>query len=228
MQRQLSASPVRLLSGSANRSAANAQQAAANTATAEQKREFDLARSDQAPWLTTGTSALSKLAGLYGLDTVGANGQVQKGGAPNSSAFFTSPDYNFRFNQGIRGVDAGAAARGQLDSGVTRKAELAYGGNLASGEYGNYVNRLMGLAGVGQAAANTNATTGANYANNVSNIAVHQGDNLASSYLATGKTYADTIANLGGQIGGVIQNWPGSNTSGGGGGGFAYGKGGYG
>src|SRR5699024_1803709 len=42
---------------------------AADAATAEQQRQFDLTRQDQMPWLNTGRSALAQLAGLYGLDS---------------------------------------------------------------------------------------------------------------------------------------------------------------
>lgn len=47
----------------------NATNAAANAATEEQRRQYDLSRGDNAPWLATGKSALSELANLYGLST---------------------------------------------------------------------------------------------------------------------------------------------------------------
>ena len=53
----------------AAKSAANASQKATDASIAEQRRQFDLARQDQQPWLTTGASALGRLASLYGLQT---------------------------------------------------------------------------------------------------------------------------------------------------------------
>ena len=57
----------------ASKQAANASQYAADQATAEQRRQFDIAQRNQAPWLNTGTSALNQLAALYGL---GGGGNV--------------------------------------------------------------------------------------------------------------------------------------------------------
>jgi len=57
--------------------AATASQTAADQATAEQRRQYDLSRADNAPWLQTGQSALSQLAGLYGLNQGGGQGQGQ-------------------------------------------------------------------------------------------------------------------------------------------------------
>ncbi len=323
--------------------ATDATSAAAASATGEQKRQFDISRQDQMPWLVTGTSALNKLAGMYGLDTyqpnfsalntpggatgqtpgvtaalatsldksqnagqaaknslldpttpfgfggslLGLNGLFGKGpnnspmqdirqaleaGIPVSDAswaeagygpggtalstssatglqqpvagninqpnvapgaatgtpgapgvytpgsaqpgvdpyatFYQSPDYQFRLTQGLAGVDAGAAAGGYLDSGATRKAEIEYAGNLTSGEYNNYANRLAALAGVGQTTATNLGNLGSQYATNVGNIATNQGNNLASSYLAQGQNYSNTIGNLAGIGSGLIMNNP--------------------
>lgn len=46
--------------------AANAQMAAADTATAEQRRQYDLSRQDLAPYRQVGTQALNQLGSLYG------------------------------------------------------------------------------------------------------------------------------------------------------------------
>lgn len=173
--------------------ATKAQTEQFNLALGEQRRQYDTSRADQMPWLKTGGSALEQLAGLYGL-----NGQQQ-----SFDAFKASPDYNFRMSEGIRGVDAGAAARGMLDSGATRKAEIGYAGNLASSEFGNYAQRLMGLAGIGQNTAQSLGALGQNSANTISGLYTNQGENLASSYLAQGQNTANRIGTqwgLGGQL----------------------------
>lgn len=46
---------------------ASASQQATDTATAEQRRQYDLSRGDNAPWLQTGQNALAQLGSLYGL-----------------------------------------------------------------------------------------------------------------------------------------------------------------
>jgi hypothetical protein len=85
-----------------------------------------------------------------------ATGQPAAG---NMSRFFTSPDYQYRQEQTSQAVDRMAAARGGALSGNAITAAQTQAGNLASGEYGNYVNRLMQMAGLGSAA--TNASQGA-------------------------------------------------------------------
>lgn len=316
-----------LISSNASNKAADATGAAAASATAEQARQFDISRTTQQPWLTTGSSALQKLAGLYGLDTFtnpppgsanGAPGAAQPqapsgnsltpgmmaaqaaagtrggggtdigsglmtgfigsrknnspiqdisqalgagrtitdaqwdqagygpGGAardgsgalqtptlaqanPNiaqpgsatgftpggaqpsvdpNADFYKSPDYAFRVSEGLKGLEARASTGvfGGLDSGALRKAEIGYAGNLASGEFNNYANRLATLAGVGQTTATNLAGQGQAYANNVGNIAVNQGNNRASSYLANGQTYGNAVGNLAGIGAGLITN----------------------
>jgi hypothetical protein len=160
----------------------------------EQRRQYDTSRQDLMPWMQGGQSALMQLLKLYGLSPTG-QGQVGPG---DMSGFQQTPDYQFRFNEGMRGLDAGAAARGALDSGAARKAAINYAGNLASGEFNNYANRLAGLAGVGQSSATSIGGFGQNAANQISGIQTGFGDNLASSYLAKGQNSANQIANYAG------------------------------
>jgi hypothetical protein len=143
-----------------------------------------------------------------------ASGYHQGTGQGDLSAFFTSPDYQFRMQEGLAGVTGQAAALGGLDSGATRKALIGYAGNQASGEFNNYANRLAALAGVGQTTATNMAGQGAAYANSVGNIYQNNADNQASSYLAQGRNNANLTGQLAGIGSGLIMNWP---TSGGGG-----------
>ena len=137
-----------------------------------------------------------------------SSGYHQGTGQGDLSAFFTSPDYQFRMQEGLAGVDAGAAASGMLDSGATRKAEIAYAGNLASGEFNNYANRLQALAGLGQGTGASLAGQGAAYAQNVGNIYQSNADNRASSYLAQGRNSANLASSVAGIGSGLIMNWP--------------------
>lgn len=69
------------------------------------------------------------------------------GQAPNMDAFFSNfqadPGYQFRLNEGLRGVNAASAARGKLRSGDAAKALQERGDGLASQEYGNWFQRQM-------------------------------------------------------------------------------------
>lgn len=125
------------------------------------------------PWVTTGTTANTQQANLLGL-----NGQPAADTA--MSTFQSSPGYQFSLTQGLRGVDAGAAARGMTRSGATIKAEDTFASGLANQDFGNYMDRLNKLsntgesAGVNQASTDTGAATNqasiyGNTANGVSN-----------------------------------------------------------
>jgi hypothetical protein len=166
--------------------AAKSQTNAANQQVGEQRRQYDQSRADLAPWRTTGGSALAKLSQLYGLD----------GQAPDASVFTASPGYQFRFNEGQRAIDRGAAARGLLHSGAAVKAEQNFGQGLASQEFGNFTNTLMGIAGTGQQATNTTVAAGQNAANNISQAYGQAGNARASSYANTGSAINSGINNV--------------------------------
>lgn len=187
---------------SANKRAINAQQQAADAATAEQKREYDQSRTDQLPWLQTGQAALDRLGQITGVGPGATPGQS----APDYTSFYQSPDYQFRMSEGLRGLTANAAATGGLDSGAERKAEIGYAGNLAAGDYNSYVSKLQSLAGVGQSTATNLANQGQAYATNIGNIAQYQGNNRASSYLAQGAIGANTASTIAGIGNGLIMN----------------------
>lgn len=61
------------------------------------------------------------------------------------NAFQASPDYQFRLNEGSRNLNAFNAAKGVTGSGAAAKALIGYGQNLAGAEYGNFVDRTLGL-----------------------------------------------------------------------------------
>jgi hypothetical protein len=64
--------------------------------------------------------------------------------------FMTSPDYQFRMNEGVRAMDSSAAQRGMLLSGNQLRSLQELGQGMAAGEYGNYYNRMAGIAGLSQ------------------------------------------------------------------------------
>lgn len=56
------------------------------------------------------------------------------------------PSYQFRFGEGLRALDQGAAMHGTLNTGGQRKAESDYGQQTASQEYGNVYGRTYQYA----------------------------------------------------------------------------------
>ncbi len=149
-------------------------------AAAQQQKNYDQQRADQMPWLDAGRASLEDLAA-----------QMKAGAFNNTmdpSQIANDPGYQFRMAEGQKALERSAAARGGLNSGGTQKSLARYSQGLASEEFGNAwnrnemgntnrYNRLAGMAGVGQQAANTlggmagqyNGMLGQN-ANNVSGI----------------------------------------------------------
>lgn len=184
--------------------ASKAQRDAAAQQLAYQREKDAQDRADLAPWRTTGASALARLAQEYGLSG-------GTGGATPSSGFTADPGYQFRLAEGNKAIERSAAARGLLGSGATLKAANNYAQDVASQEYGNYWNRLAGLAGVGQAATNTGIAAGQASTANVMNAYQNMGNARASSYANTGSAINQGINNVlsaylfqrGGGFGGV-------------------------
>lgn len=180
------------------RAAADASQQATNASIAEQRRQFDLGRQDQQPWLQTGTSALNQLAQLYGL---------APGGTKQAFADFrNTPDYQFTVDEGMRGLNARNAALGIQDSGAAQRSALTLASNLGNQQFNNYANRLAGLAGVGQTAAQSNAALGQNFANSFGNLQTGNAQNLASSYQNRGAINGQLGQDLAGIATGLFSN----------------------
>lgn len=177
---------------------AGAIKSAANASINQQSSEYQQSRADQAPWRTTGASALDQIAKLYGLDSTDANGNVVKGsGKADFSSFSTSPDFQFNLGQGQDAINRSAAARGGLLSGAAVKAGETYASGLASNEFGSYVNRLSGIAGAGQVSTNATQAAGTNMANMNSNALMSAGNARASAYGDIGQTVGNTANTLG-------------------------------
>lgn len=115
---------------------------------------------------------------------------------PDYSAFYQSPDYQFRLNQGLSAVQGSAAAQGGLYSGNALRGINDYAQDTAAGEFGNYFNRQALLAGIGQTATtqagNAALTTGAN----IGNLLMQQGNARASGIIGQGNAVAGGINDL--------------------------------
>lgn len=145
--------------------ASKAQVGAINDANSLQWNMYNTNRADLEPWRTAGTNALSSYAK-----------QV-------NTPFQKSPGYQFAFDEGVSAMDRSAAASGRLNSGAHSKALTRYGKGMADQEYGNYLNRLASLSGVGQTATNSMVNLGQNTAANVGNNTINAGNARASGYM---------------------------------------------
>ena len=110
--------------------------------------------------------------------------------------FQTDPGYRFRFEEGQRALDRGAAARGGLLSGGYARKAIRYGQGFASNEYSNVYNRIAAIAGMGQT-ANQHAGNAAQYGGSAMGTAAAQGG-YATAYGQQGA--GNAWANAGNQI----------------------------
>ncbi|UXO93932.1 ejection protein [Pseudanabaena phage Pan3] len=122
-------------------------------------------------------------------------------------AFRNSTGYQFRLNEGNRAIGANFAARGLNNSGAAVRSAMQYGQNLASGEFGNYMNMLFNQQNVGLSGASAQAGVGTNYVNTVT------GNNNAGASVAANAALARGNANsmLYGGIANTIGNVFGSS-----------------
>lgn len=134
--------------------AADRQAEAADMAAAAQRKQYKQARRDMLPYQQAGTSALSQYQQLL---------TGQGGRPPEYDIFTNSPGYQFQQQEGQKAIEAGAAARGGLLSGATQKALTKYGQNVASQQYGTFMDRLQGLSAQGQNAAQGQAAQAMQY-----------------------------------------------------------------
>jgi uncharacterized protein YukE len=109
--------------------------------------------------------------------------------------------FQYALDQGQLGVNRLAAASGSLNSGATLKALQDRAANVANQYAGdaynrftndqtNQYNRLAGISGAGQQAANSLASSGANYANAGTSTALSTGNALSNLYTGAGNSRA--------------------------------------
>jgi hypothetical protein len=152
----------------AARDAARIQKTAADDANTEARRQYDLTRADQSPWLNIGKQNLENLnsqMGAGGFDTPNP-GDYDPGsfsyGEFNPGDLENDPGYKFRMAQGLKGIQNTRAGAGSLKSGATLKALLGYGQGLASEEMGNAYGRFSDQRNFARGNFESNRAFGAN------------------------------------------------------------------
>lgn len=179
---------------SANK-AASAQKKAANKASDTTLAMYEQTRADLQPYAGTGGTGLKSIADMYGLNPGGE--------AFNDSsleAFRKSPDYQVALKEGIRARDLSAASKGNLLSGGQEKRIAEYGSELASQKFGQYMDRLFRLAGMGQNAAAGQGAAAQNAGSSLSQLALGAGEAQASGAVASGNAISDAANGIGSNL----------------------------
>jgi hypothetical protein len=151
------------------------------------------------------------------------------------SDFEADPGYAFRLSEGMKALDASAAARGGLLSGNTLRGAIKYGQDAASQEYTNAFNRyqlnrqnqlepLEGLLGMGQRSANTLTNAAGARGEALASNSYQLGNVQAAGEIARGNAMSGMVSGLTSSLGGY--NY-GSLGGGGGTSQYSQGTGGY-
>ena len=218
------------MSAGAASDAADAQAAAAANSTALQRDIFNKQTELQAPFRVGGLTAQNRLLTLLGLNPMDAAVYGTKGEDgtstlpqglyvdPNSADFGkyardfgmsdyqADPGYAFRLKEGLKALDAQAAARGGMISGAALKAAGRYGQDYASNEYANAFNRyqtnranqlqpLQSLMGVGQTATNATSNAAGAYGAAAGSNALQAGNALASGQVGSANAWNSAFGN---------------------------------
>jgi hypothetical protein len=169
-----------LIGSSASKKAANAQEKSAKYAADMQWKMYDQTRSDLAPWREAGGQA------------IGQGYAMLQPGYDHT----TSPGYDFRFSEGQRAVESGAASKGMLMSGGTLKDLVRFGQGVAADDYNDQFNRTMAVAAGGQQAATSTGQMGMNAATGAGNAMMQAGNARASGYMGQANAWQQGLGNL--------------------------------
>lgn len=194
-----------MIGGFLGKAGADANANAAMDAAAQQREATALARRDMSPWQSAGSAALDEVVRLLGLGNLAtdAGGTTylnpdgrEYGQAVARNRFQTDPDYQFRLAEGEKGLNRSLAARTGVLSGAAVKEGMRFNQGMAASAYGDYFNRLMGVAGAGQSAASATGQMGIAGAKAVGDNLMRAGEARQSGYnaLASGVIRADNNA----------------------------------
>jgi len=214
------------LGGSAAKSSADTQAAAARYAADLQQRQFDLINQQQAPYRGIGYTSLSQIGGMLGGQTpmfdaqgkpmLDANGQpmMQTGSGYLTKQFGAedlktnlAPNYEIMRKEGERiarqRMNLGSGGS-DIDRGMIKFAE-DYASNAYQNAFQNFSNQrkdiyntLAGIAGIGQ--TGQSAVNAANQAlgTNLSSLATGSAAVQGAGQVAAANAYGGALGNIGG------------------------------
>jgi hypothetical protein len=183
-----------LISSKSASKAADQQAQGTRDAMDENRRQFDITRADQAPYLAAGKAALGTLA-------------VENDVPLDESRIQMDPGYQFGLREGRQAIDRQTAAAGGRISGAALKAAARYGTDYATTGYStayaranqartDRLNRLAALAGVGQTATQNIGAVGADTAGRNGALMVAAGNNAGAASLAQGNIWGSATNQL--------------------------------
>ena len=188
------------LTGAAAKKAARAQVGGLRNAQGELEANRGEISSLFDPAVQGGDRARGSLEALLGLAGPQAQGQA-------FGQFRESPGFQFALDTGRQGLERSAFARGQGLSGASAEALQRAGIGAANQEFGNFQNRLSGLAQQGGAARGQLGSFLTNNATNQANIFGQIGQAQAGGIINQANQRAGTFNTLGGLAGRALGNF---------------------
>ena len=187
-----------VLSSNAQRSAASsasrAQTQAADQSIAEQRRQFDAVQQLMAPYVQSGTTALSRYNALTGLSGEEAQQSI-------INQITSGAEYGSLVRQGEEAILQSASATGGLRGGNTQSALARFRPEILSSLIRDEYSRLGGMVSVGQNAAAGLGNAGMQTGQNISNQYGQIGQAQAGAALARGQATANMWGNIAGSVG---------------------------
>ena len=147
-----------------SKKAAKAQKNSLAAILSRQESDLDKQLALQEPSRQIGLGALSNLSGLIQGTTLDEEGNVidispEERQDLLQDLFTESPGYQFQFDEGVKALERGASARGDLLGGRQLKELTRFGQGTANQGYESYLNRLSSIADRGQAATQNQVGT---------------------------------------------------------------------
>lgn len=207
-----------LISANGAENAADTQAQAAQNSQNFQQGMYNQTQANLKPYLGIGNQAVNALTTGTGLDTSNPLGSaLLKAPTMTESQLESTPGYQFNLNQGLKGVQNGAAARGLGTSGAALKGAGAYATGLADSTYQNQFNnavtnqtnqfnRLQTLAGGGQNAAVSQGGFAGTLGSNIGSTIQGAGNSQAASQISGANALNQGLQGAGNQVGVGLNN----------------------
>ncbi|MEE8114541.1 MAG: hypothetical protein V3T23_09315 [Nitrososphaerales archaeon] len=173
----------------------------------EHRAAREEARTDFAPWRAAGETGLTQLQTELGL-TPDETTSPYAGGLEE---FYASDVYQFPLQEGLKAITASASGKGLVRSGGALKDITRYAQGVASqGEQTyydrqqDYLNRLGGLAGLGQTAVAQTAAIGQGAAANIGTLQQNIGKARATGVQQSADAFGTAIGGVGTAVGTIL------------------------
>lgn len=132
----------------------------------------------------------------------GGLGQAEQ--AQAFAQFQESPNVAFLRQQGLRGIDQSASARGGLGGGAREKARIQFSQGLALQDFNNQFGRLGNVSRQGLSAAQALGGFGSQQAAQQANLLGQQGQAQAQGFINRGEAFQSGLTGVGQAIGTAI------------------------